>query len=322
MKIRIAIIALLIINAGLLVFLFLRQHRPMDVAVAGGGDTSASVQSPAEPSAPAAPEQAPAVETAPAPGARENLAPEPQAEPREERTSAPAVKREPRVSRPAARTAEGEPEPDNPPAHAARIENPEAAAPAAAAPPEPLSARVPEGTSLRIVLPYAINSRDYKSGDSFEAMLAEDLRVDGALVAPRGASLKGIFTEIVRAGKIKGTEEMTMTLKSIQPRQNGPVYPIETGNFMVKAKDTKKKDAATVAGGAVVGTIIGGIAGGKKGAAVGATVGGAAGAGTVIATKGNAIVIPAETKLEFPLAAPVELPVLSRESETDPGNQQ
>jgi uncharacterized protein YcfJ len=119
-----------------------------------------------------------------------------------------------------------------------------------------------------------------------------------------------MIAEIVPAGKIKGTERITLTLKSIQPSEIGEPVRISTTNFIAQAKDTKKRDAATVAGGAVVGTVIGGIAGGKKGAAIGAAVGGAAGGGAVLVTKGNAVEILAETKIDFELIEPVKLPII------------
>jgi len=53
------------------------------------------------------------------------------------------------------------------------------------------------------------------------------------------------------------------------------------------------------------GAIVGAIAGGGKGAAIGAGAGAATGVGTSMATRGKAAVIPAETLVDFRLAAPV-----------------
>jgi hypothetical protein len=77
---------------------------------------------------------------------------------------------------------------------------------------------------------------------------------------------------------------------------------ITTKSYFVEAETTKGRDAAVVGGGAGIGAAIGAIAGGKKGAATGAAIGGAAGAGTVLATKGNEVDFPAESRLTFTLA--------------------
>ena len=57
------------------------------------------------------------------------------------------------------------------------------------------------------------------------------------------------------------------------------------------------------------GAAVGAIAGGGKGAAIGAGVGAAAGVGTAMATRGKPAVIPAETLIEFRLAAPATVVV-------------
>ena len=54
---------------------------------------------------------------------------------------------------------------------------------------------------------------------------------------------------------------------------------------------------------------MGAIAGGGKGAAIGAGAGAATGVGANMATRGKAAVIPAETLIEFTLAAPTTVVV-------------
>ncbi len=58
-------------------------------------------------------------------------------------------------------------------------------------------------------------------------------------------------------------------------------------------------------GGAVLGALIGAIAGHGKGAAIGAAVGAGAGTAVQASTKGQQVQIPAETKLDFSLKAPL-----------------
>ncbi len=58
-----------------------------------------------------------------------------------------------------------------------------------------------------------------------------------------------------------------------------------------------------------MGAMIGAIAGGGKGAAIGAVAGGGAGTAGAAFTGDRDIMIPAETKLHFKLAEPLELKV-------------
>ncbi|MBL8221078.1 MAG: hypothetical protein JNL62_17725, partial [Bryobacterales bacterium] len=57
----------------------------------------------------------------------------------------------------------------------------------------------------------------------------------------------------------------------------------------------------------IVFLVLGAIFGGGKGAATGAGAGGAAGAGTVLATRGKPVVLPAETRISFRLSQPVTI---------------
>ena len=85
----------------------------------------------------------------------------------------------------------------------------------------------------------------------------------------------------------------------------GPFSTVKSRSF--EAESTKGRDAAVIGGAAGVGAAIGAIAGGKKGAATGAAVGGGAGTGTVLATKGKEVDLPAESKLDFTLNKDVTL---------------
>ena len=82
---------------------------------------------------------------------------------------------------------------------------------------------------------------------------------------------------------------------------------IATNTFTREADATKGKDAAKVAIGTGVGAAIGAITGGGKGAAIGAAAGGGAGTGVVLATHGDAAVIPSESVLTFALRAPLTI---------------
>jgi hypothetical protein len=70
-----------------------------------------------------------------------------------------------------------------------------------------------------------------------------------------------------------------------------------------------KNTAIKSGGGAALGAIIGGLAGGGKGAAIGAIAGGGAGAGVNAVTRGQQVVIPTETVVDFTLKSPIMITV-------------
>ena len=69
----------------------------------------------------------------------------------------------------------------------------------------------------------------------------------------------------------------------------------------------RARSGKVIGGTAVLGAIIGAIAGGGKGAAIGLGAGAGAGTAVQVATKGQRVRIPSETRLTFTLQQPVRL---------------
>lgn len=168
--------------------------------------------------------------------------------------------------------------------------------------------RVAAGTPLTVVMSSQVSTATHKEGDTFEATFAEPWSVDGRIVAERGDRVIGKVEEVVQPGRVKGRGELQLVLTEIFTGNKR--YQIDTEPFVAIAIDNKERDAAVIAGGAGVGAVIGRIAGGKKGAAIGAIIGGGSGTATVLATKGQAMTIEPETKVNFVLDDAVELPIL------------
>ena len=164
---------------------------------------------------------------------------------------------------------------------------------------------IPSGTRIRIALIDGVSTVKSSPGDQFLASLAEPVIVEGKMVLEKGSKVRGRVVDVQESGKVKGRASIRLILTEIL-RDSGNV-PISTKPFTAVAEDTKKRDAAIIAGGAGVGAAVGAIAGGKKGAGIGALVGGGAGTGTVLATKGKEIVYPSETRLSFTLSSPLEI---------------
>ena len=164
---------------------------------------------------------------------------------------------------------------------------------------------VPPGTSLRVVLQQGLGTDTSEPGAEFTGVLAAPIVIDGKTVLPEGAAVAGKVVDVKKAGRVKGRATLSLALISVE--HEGRNVPIETRTFVGVAKDNKKRDAAIIGGGAGVGAVIGAIAGGGKGAATGAAIGGAGGTGAVLATRGDDLHYPAESRLNFVLSKPVDL---------------
>jgi len=174
-----------------------------------------------------------------------------------------------------------------------------AAAPVAPKPPEPRFAVIPDGTAIHVRLDQQLSTGVNKTGETFRAIVDQDVLVGGKVVVPRGSVVEGKLTNVERSGRVEGRAAMSMQLTNLELASQS--YALQTNTLAFEAESTKKKDAAKVGIGAGVGAVIGAIAGGGKGAAIGAAVGGGAGGAAVVATRGKEVVLDSEQKLNFEL---------------------
>jgi hypothetical protein len=173
-------------------------------------------------------------------------------------------------------------------------------------PPAPHKVTLNTGALLPVRLVDGLSSERNAPGDTFTGTLDRELVVDGFVVAERGARVEGRVASVDPGGKVRGVAAMAIHLTRIHTA-DGQTIPVETDTFERHAEATHTTDAAKVGGGAALGAIIGAIAGGGKGAAIGAAAGGGAGAGTVLLTKGKAVTLPSETRINFRLSSPVTI---------------
>jgi hypothetical protein len=164
---------------------------------------------------------------------------------------------------------------------------------------------VPSGTPLRVVLQQGVGTDASAPGSQFAAVLADPIVVDGRTVLEKGSAVSGRVVDVKKSGRVKGRATLSLALTSVL--HEGKYVPIETQTYVGVAKDNKKRDAAMIGGGAGVGALIGAIAGGGKGAATGAAIGGGGGTGAVLATRGDDLHYPPESRLKFVLSKEVEL---------------
>ena len=164
---------------------------------------------------------------------------------------------------------------------------------------------VPSGTPIHVVLQQGVGTDASAPGSQFAAVLADPIVIDGKTVLEKGSAVSGRVVDVKKAGRVKGRATLSLALTSVV--RDGKAVSIETRTYVGVAKDNKKRDAAVIGGGAGVGAVIGAIAGGGKGAATGAAIGGGAGTGTVLATRGDDLHYPPESRLNFVLSKAVEL---------------
>ncbi len=169
---------------------------------------------------------------------------------------------------------------------------------------------VPSGASIKVTLGTALNSDTNKSGDEFDATVAEAVVVNGKTAIPKGATAKGTIVEAVESGRLKGRALLRLTLNSVEV--DGKNYDLKTGNWSRQGPAHTKRNTAMIGGGAGAGALIGGLAGGGKGAAIGAGIGAGAGTAGAAATGKQDVKLPVESSLMFTLSDPVTIQVKTK----------
>jgi hypothetical protein len=162
------------------------------------------------------------------------------------------------------------------------------------------------GTVLTIRMVDSVDSERDRVGQTFRASLDEPvLDSGGNTLIPRGADVVVKLVDDQQSGKLAGRTVLTLDLVSV--RINGRDVEIDTQTVTEQSGSRTARSGKVIGGTAALGAIIGAIAGGGKGAAIGAGAG--AGAGTVaeVATKGQRVRIPSETRLTFTLQQAVRL---------------
>jgi hypothetical protein len=182
-------------------------------------------------------------------------------------------------------------------------------------PPPPPAARrddfgdraiIPAGSVLTIRMVDSVDSqRDYV-GQTYKASLDEPVfDPGGRTLVPRGADVVVKLVDDVQSGKIEGRTVLTLDLVSL--RVNGREVDVDTTSVTQQSDSRGARSGKVIGGTAALGAIIGAIAGGGKGAAIGAGAGAGAGTAAQVATKGQRVRIPSETRLTFTLQQPVRL---------------
>jgi hypothetical protein len=178
-----------------------------------------------------------------------------------------------------------------------------------AAAPQPVysTLTVPAGTTLLVRVTSEISSGSAKNGDLFQGYLEQDAVVQGRLVAARGAKAWGRVVEAKSGTGLGADPALGLQLTDIDVGGHVVAVTTETQAFTAEGKKPAKK----IIGGAALGAGIGAIIDGGEGAAWGAGVGAVAGTAAAAGSSGNQVAVGAGTALEFRLAQPVSIDVLT-----------
>jgi hypothetical protein len=168
--------------------------------------------------------------------------------------------------------------------------------------PEPASIlSIPTATEFDVRLQTPLSSGTAKVEQRFEATTVLDYTVNGTVVVPAGSLMRGFVSSVRPAGRVERRGSLTLSFDEL--RIEGRSYRLRAS--VTQAIDAKiGADAGRIAAGATVGAILGGIFGGGRGALLGVIVGGG---GTIAATEGTDVDLPAGTILRVRLDQRVDL---------------
>jgi hypothetical protein len=175
------------------------------------------------------------------------------------------------AARPAPRPAASRPAPTPAPAPAPKVAQPVVVA---------------SGTSLPIAFTSTISTKTAKVGDPVGARLTEALVVDGRTVAPAGAAVRGTVTDVYSGSQeIGGAPRLSVRFDQLSLGEGRSVAI--AADLAQQGKSESGRDAAKIAGGALIGAVVGKQIDDGKGAVIGGLLGGAAGAALATRTGGD-----------------------------------
>jgi type IV secretion system protein VirB10 len=181
---------------------------------------------------------------------------------------------------------------------------------------------VPSGTVFPVVLNTYLNSRSAQVGDVFYADTTYPIWIQQRLVIPRGSIVKGVVTQVDKAGAIKGKGRIAVKFQSIL-LPNGVERSLvaafhgihgpgsekidrQTETVEQQPSVNKGEEIGTVIGTASEGAIIGAVTGaGAKGAGIGAGAGAATGIAIALLSRDRNLVLEPGIQLDLELRQPL-----------------
>jgi type IV secretion system protein VirB10 len=183
---------------------------------------------------------------------------------------------------------------------------------------------VPAETTIPLILETPINTKSAYVGETIYCESVYPITVGNRIIIPKGSSVRGAVTQVVRPGRVKGRAQLGLRFEQlILP--NGTTVQLRAilsgfgserddkfkpNEAKIEAGGTVGKDAGTIArdtargaeGGLIIGIMKGHTA---EGLGIGSAVGATAGVIQVLLTRGSDIVLPHGTSLELTLTQPI-----------------
>jgi serine/threonine protein kinase len=222
-------------------------------------------------------------------------------------TETSKVKTLPEPPRPEPRQREGRPQ--SPPPVASQAVSPQGDVefdPQSMKMPEKVHLSVPAGTPVHVEIDSAVGSSRSQVGDRFTARLTQPLLAGDRVAIPAGSRIQGQVIEVNPARK--GLKDKAGSLKLAFQRIVTPDGSRATMSavYAVTGRDSKKKTAGAIGGGAAGGALLGKVLGGStKDALLGSVAGAAIGTGMAAGTRGQDVELSAGSALTLQLDQPM-----------------
>jgi type II secretory pathway pseudopilin PulG len=161
---------------------------------------------------------------------------------------------------------------------------------------------IPVGQEIDVRLQTRLSSGTAQVEDRFEATTVVDLYQDEKVLVPAGSVLRGVVRSVDPATRTDRKGSLTLAFDRITVR--GREYPIRATVTQALESEGIRGEIGRIGTGAGVGAIIGGIIGGVRGVLAGLIIGAG---GTIAATEGKDVDLPAGTVLRVRFDSPVTI---------------
>lgn len=161
---------------------------------------------------------------------------------------------------------------------------------------------VPAGQEIDVRVERELSSATAQVEDRFVATTVVDLYQGNDVLVPAGSTLRGVVSSVNKATRTDRRGSLTVAFDQITIR--GRSHPIHGTVTQALESEGIRGEAVKIGAGAGVGAIIGGILGGAKGALLGVLIGGG---GTIAATEGKDVTLPAGSVLRVKFDQPLSL---------------
>jgi hypothetical protein len=158
---------------------------------------------------------------------------------------------------------------------------------------------IPVGQEIDVRLQNELSSDNAQVEDRFETTTAVDLYQGNNVLIPAGSMMRGVVSSVSRASRTDRKGSLTVAFDQVTV--NGRSYPMRGTVTQALESEGIRGEAGRIGAGSAVGAIIGGIIGGVKGALLGVLIGGG---GTIAATEGKDVTLPAGTLLRVRMDTP------------------